>query len=142
MKKIKELYLKYTELISYVFIGGLTTVVSLGSYFVCVVTILDPKNTLELQIANIISWVCSVIFAYFGNRIFVFKSKELNKIKEFIKFVCSRITTLLIDMAVMFLLVSVFNINDKISKLLVQFIVLVSNYIFSKLFVFKKNNFI
>lgn len=139
MKKIKKLYIKYKEIINYILFGTLTTIVSLGSYYVCVLTFLDPKNALQLQIANVISWVCAVIFAYVTNRKFVFESKNVNKVREFFKFVGARVATLCIDMLVMALLVSILKWNDKVSKIFVQFIVLTMNYIFSKFIVFKKN---
>lgn len=138
MKKIITLYKKYEEILNYIIVGGCTTLVSLGSYYLVVLTILDPKDAIELQIANIISWICAVTFAYITNRKFVFKSKNSNKIKEGTDFFVSRILTLVIDMAVMFILVSLLKINDKISKIIVQVIIMVLNYIFSKIFVFKK----
>lgn len=138
MKRIINLYKKYEEIINYIIVGGLTTFVSLASYYICVVIFLNPNNAFELQIANIISWVLAVSFAYFANRKYVFKSKNINKVKESLKFYLSRVSTLLIDMVVMFCLVTLFSINDKISKLIVQVIVMVLNYIFSKIFVFKK----
>lgn len=137
MKKIINLYKKYEEIINYIIVGGLTTVVSLGSYYICVLIFLNPKNGVELQIANIISWIAAVTFAYFSNRKFVFKSKENNVLKEATKFYLSRVSTLIIDMLFMMIFVTLFGINDKLAKLLVQFIILVLNYIFSKLFVFK-----
>ncbi len=138
MKKIVDLYEKYQEIINYVIVGGFTTVVSLVSYYICVIFILDPNDAIELQIANIISWIFSVTFAYFTNRRFVFKSKNKNKLKEAFKFYLSRISTLLIDMLTMFILVTALNINDKISKIIVQFIVLILNYVLSKFLVFQK----
>lgn len=137
MKKIINLYKKYEEIINYIIVGGLTTVVSLGSYYICVLLFLDPKNGLELQIANIISWIAAVTFAYFSNRKFVFKSKNENILKEASKFYLSRVSTLIIDMLFMMIFVTLFTMNDKLAKLLVQFIILALNYIFSKLFVFK-----
>lgn len=138
MKKLIKLYKKYEEIINYIIVGGLTTVVSLGTYYLCVFTFLDPNVAVELQIANIISWICCVTFAYFTNRIFVFKSKNDKKLKEAVKFYSSRIATLLMDMAIMFIFVTCLHLNDKIMKLVVQVIVTVANYIISKLFVFKK----
>jgi len=76
-------------------------------------------------------------FAYFANRIFVFKSNNSKKL-ESVKFVSARIMSLLIEMLVMFILTAIFKINDKIAKILVQFIIVVLNYLFSKIFVFKK----
>lgn len=136
MKKIINLYKKYEEVINYIIVGGLTTFVSLATYYICVFTFLDPNNAFKLQIANIISWIFSVTFAYLTNRKFVFKSKNENKLKEASKFYLSRISTLMVDMFMMFVLVTVLSINDKLSKILVQFIILVLNYLFSKFLVF------
>ena len=111
--------------------------VSLGTYYICVSTFLNPNNGIELQIANIISWICAVLFAFYVNRKYVFKSKSNKVCKEFVSFVSGRIITLLLDMLIMFLLVTVLSINDKIAKLIVQFVVTFLNYIFSKLIVFK-----
>ena len=138
MEKIKELYLKYKEIINYLIVGVLTTIVSLAVYYISVYTFLNPENAVQLQIANILSWVAGVTFAYFTNRKFVFESKEENKLKEASKFVLSRVITLIMDMIVMWLGVTVLRLNDKIIKLVSQVIITVSNYIFSKIFVFKK----
>lgn len=138
MDKIKDLYKKYEEIINYLIVGVLTTVVSLATYFICTETFLDPTKKIELQIANIISWVFAVAFAYFTNRKYVFKSKNENMLKEASSFVGSRIISLLMDMFTMFIIVSVLHLNDKIGKLVSQVIVTVANYILSKLFVFKK----
>ncbi len=140
MNKIKSIIKKYEEIISYIFFGGLTTIVSLGTYYLCTITVFNPKNALLLQCANIISWVASVTFAYFTNRKYVFKSKETNKLKEASKFYISRIATLIMDMGLMFLFVSIINMNDKIAKLIVQFFIVVGNYIISKFFVFRKKD--
>ena len=140
--KIKE-YLKklnYRELISYFIVGVLTTIVALGTYYLLTVTILDPNNPLQLQIANILAWVAGVIFAYFTNRKFVFMSQNKDKVKEASKFVLSRLVTLGIDMLTMFILVTVLTYNDKISKLISEVLVVIGNYVISKLFVFKKTN--
>ena len=138
MEKIKEMYLKYKEIINYLIFGVLTTVVSLGVYYICVYTFLNPENVVQLQIANIISWVAGVAFAYVTNRKFVFESKEENKLKEAGKFVTSRITTLLMDMTIMFIGVTLCKFNDKIIKLISQVVVIVMNYLLSKIIVFKK----
>jgi len=140
MQKIWDIYHKYEEIINYLIVGVLTTIVSLVTYFLCTYTFLDPTNKVELQIANIISWIFAVAFAYFTNRKFVFKSKEKNMLKEASSFVGSRIISLLMDMFTMFLIVSVCHFNDKIGKLASQVIVTIANYILSKLFVFKKKS--
>ena len=138
MGKIKELYKKYKEIINYLIFGVLTTLVSLVVYYASVLTFLNPENSIQLQIANILSWIAGVTFAYFTNRKYVFESKEKNKLKEASKFFLSRVTTLLMDMLIMWLGVTILHGNDKIIKLISQVVVIVGNYIFSKLFVFKK----
>ena len=105
MKKIWnwcwEMYRKYREIINYLIVGGLTTILALGVYYGSVLTFLDPQDKVQLQIANILSWTAGVIFAYVTNRKFVFESKEKNKLKEFSSFIGARIITLLMDMAIM-----------------------------------------
>ncbi|MDE6292832.1 MAG: GtrA family protein [Bacilli bacterium] len=133
------MYYKNPEVWNYLIVGFLTTIVSLVTYFACTYTFLNPNIEIELQIANVISWVLAVTFAYFTNRIFVFKSKEKNMVKEASKFVGSRILSLLMDMLTMFIIVSVLHLNDKIGKLVSQVIVTVANYFLSKLLVFKKS---
>lgn len=140
MEKIKEIIKKVCtkEIILYVIFGVLTTLVSLITYYICVGTFLNAENAVELQIANIIAWIVSVAFAYITNRRFVFESKNTNKLSEATKFVTSRIATLLMDMLIMFLGVTILKLNDRIIKLISQVIVIIANYVFSKIFVFKK----
>lgn len=138
MKKIISLYQKYQEIINYLIVGVLTTIVSFLSYFIVTRTFLDPKVSLQLQIANIISWICAVAFAYITNRIFVFKSKSKNILLEILLFVLARVLSLFMDMGCMFLVVSVLGRNDIIGKLVSQVVVTIANYILSKLIVFKK----
>ena len=125
------------EVILYLIFGVLTTVVSLAAYYLCTITFLNPNNAIEIQIANIISWITCVTFAFFTNRKYVFESKEDIK-KEGIKFYISRLSALLIDVVMIFVFVSLLKINDKIIKLVNQVIIIIFNYIASKLFVFKK----
>ncbi len=135
---IKELFKKYREIIMYLIFGVLTTVVSLAGYYLLVYTFLNPSNAIQLQIANIISWIVGVTFAYFTNRSMVFKSKNENKLKEAGSFLLARVATLIMDMLIMFIGVTLLHGNDKVLKIISQIIVIVSNYVFSKLFVFKK----
>lgn len=133
-----EIYYKNPEIWNYLIVGLLTTVVSLVTYFIATRTILDPTVELELQIANIISWVFAVAFAYVTNRIFVFKSKNKNIFSELSKFVGSRVASLLMDMAIMFVIVSLMGLSDVIGKVVSQVVVTIANYILSKLLVFTK----
>lgn len=138
IKKIIEIYKSKKEVINYLIFGVLTTVINLVAYYLLSTFLLDIQKEIELQIANIISWIVSVLFAYVTNRKYVFESKNKNKVKEVKKFFASRLLTLFEDMLIMYLGVSILKINDKIIKILSQIIVIVSNYILSKLFVFKK----
>ena len=142
MKKMweicREMLKKYREQISYLIVGGLTTAVSLLTYYLCTKTFLNPEVPLQLQAANVISWICAVAFAYVTNRRYVFRSRAENKVQEAAKFVLSRVTTLLMEMAIMWLGVTALGINDRIVKLVAQVIIILANYVLSKLLVFRK----
>ena len=142
IKKVLKLYDKYKELINYLIFGVLTTIVNLISKYILLFTIFDASNALQLQISIIISWIIAVLFAYFTNRKFVFESTNTNKIKEFISFVIARISTLFLEMAIMWFFVTLLKLNSDlyviIFTIISQFAVIVCNYIFSKLFIFKK----
>lgn len=140
MEKVKELYTKYKEIINYLIVGGLTTVVSMGTYYASVLTFLNPEDAVQLQVANIISWIAAVIFAYFTNRKYVFNSNEKNKLKEAGKFFLTRVITLVMDMVIMWLGVTILGFSDKIIKIISQVIIVISNYVFSKIFVFKNES--
>ena len=134
------IYHKNEELWNYLIVGFLSTVVSLSIYFLCTNTFLNPNDNIELQIANIISWCGAVLFAYITNRIYVFKSKSKDIAKEFSSFIGSRIISLFMDMFTMFMIVSVLHYSDVVGKIASQIIVIIANYVFSKLFVFKKRD--
>jgi len=137
---LRTLYRRYREQINYLIVGGLTTVVSLVTYWFCVSIFLNAEDPLQLQVANVISWICAVTFAYFTNRRFVFFSQEQNRIREAGKFFLSRLTTLAMEMAIMALGVSVLRINDKVVKLVAQIIIIIANYVLSKLLVFRRES--
>ena len=140
MNKIIGLYKKYKEIINYIIVGGLTTVVSMGIFYGSTWTFLDGNDAIELQVANVISWIGAVVFSYFANRIFVFESKEQNILKEFVAFISSRLLTLLLDMGTMFVLATLLQINYNISKIVAMVIVTVGNYVIGKFLVFKKKD--
>lgn len=138
MKKIISLYKKYKEIINYLIVGGFTTIVSMGIFYGSTLTFLDGNDAIELQIANVLAWIGSVTFAYITNRIFVFESKNPNIFKEVVSFVSSRVVTLLMDMGTMFVLSTLLHINYNFSKIVASVLVVVGNYVISKIFVFKK----
>lgn len=135
MKKLIELYKKYEEIINYLIVGVMTTLVSIGTYAICTKCL-----NINYMIANIISWIISVLFAYITNRIFVFKSESKKIILEIYQFFKYRIFSFIIEIFLMYVFVELINIDDMISKIIVQIIVIILNYVFSKLFVFKKKS--
>ena len=144
MKKIWNLYKKYEEIVNYLVVGGLTTIVAIGSKLLLLATILDQTNGLELQIAEVISWFLAVTFAYVTNRIFVFKSKTSGSkcAREIFNFFKGRIVTQLIQMFIMWFFVTLLKLDSNVWVLVFtlacQVIQIVLNYVISKLLVFKK----
>ncbi|MCH5191659.1 MAG: GtrA family protein [Oscillospiraceae bacterium] len=147
---MKKLFLKYREPIVYVFFGALTTVVNYIIYFTL------RFLGVEYLVATVVAWNGSVLFAYAVNRIFVFKSRVKGEaaIKEFILFVAARVFSLGLEALIMFLfidcahfdsltwspsfVVAVIPIGELIAKTVSQVVIVISNYIFSKLIIFKK----
>ncbi len=144
MKKIFSLYKKYEEIINYLIIGGLTTVVAIGSKLLLLFTVLDQTDGVQLQIAEVISWCLAVTFAYFTNRAFVFKSKVkgTKQVKEAFDFVKGRVFTQLIQMFIMWFFVTLLKLDSDfwvvVFTLICQVMQIVLNYIISKFLVFKK----
>jgi putative flippase GtrA len=99
---------------------------------------LDAEIVWQNVMLSIISWVVGVVFGYFMNRIFVFKSKEPNILKEFLQFSGGRVSTWVLDAVMMVLMVNILAINEAFSKIFVSVLVMIGNYLISKLFVFKK----
>lgn len=142
MQKIISLYKKYEEIVNYLIVGVLTTVVSLVVKWGLLFTILNAKNAFQLQAAVVISWIAAVIFAYITNRIFVFKSKSKNILKEIVSFFSARLLTLGLEMLIMWFFVTLLKLDSDIWVLVwtmvAQVLVIIFNYILSKLFVFRK----
>ena len=132
---MKELLLKYKEVISYLFFGVLTTIVNFIVYFAC--TDLFHINYLA---ATAISWVAAVLFAYVTNRKWVFDSKVtgvMPVLREMAVFVGCRVFSGVMDMGIMFVSVDMSGISDGIAKLFTQVMVVVLNYVFSKVIIFR-----
>ena len=123
----------------YLIFGVLTTAVSIATYYACTKLIFSPQNPVELQAANVVSWIISVTFAYVTNRLFVFKTCG-GFVKEAIKFFSSRLGTLGLEIILMYLLVTLLKLSDLPVKIAVQFVVIAANYVLSKLIVFKEKN--
>lgn len=136
MKKVISLLKKYEEVISYLFFGGLTTLVNCIVYLPCY-NILQWSGTLS----NAVAWVVAVAFAFVTNKPFVFKSHDWSAktlFPELTKFVSCRIGSGLLETAIIFVLVDCLNWNGNIIKLLTSVLVVILNYVASKLLVFRK----
>ncbi|MBR3605978.1 MAG: GtrA family protein [Lachnospiraceae bacterium] len=136
IKLIQHLWKKHEEAMNYLFWGGVAFLLSIILFHIFA----NMMNLYE-QIANTLSWIICVIFTYLTNRFFVFKSKTrgLKRVtKEFTDFVTARIITLVMENAILFVMIDLLTIHNMIAKLVGQFVVIVSNYILSKLWIFKK----
>lgn len=120
------------ELIMYVFFGVLTGVVNLGVYF-----LFSHVLGVYYLFSNVVAWFLSVLFAYVTNRIWVFESNSNNILKEVFLFFSSRLFSGLVDIGLLYFFVDILNIGDFISKIIVVIIVVMLNYLFSKLLIFK-----
>ena len=136
--KIKALFVKYEEIIAYLNVGVFNTLVSWAAWFLCAYTFLDAEIVWQNVLLSVISWVVGVVFGYVMNRKYVFKSKDPKIMKEFLQFSGGRVSTWALDAVMMVLLVNVMHINEGFSKIFVSVLVMIGNYLISKLFVFKK----
>lgn len=152
---MKKMFLKYKEIISYLFFGFLTTVVSWGSYVV-----FANACGFTVFVSNLLSWICAVTFAFVTNKLWVFESKQWKikaVAKEIITFVSARLVTGVIEVFGVPILAELgfdlvfYGIAEKLnlkagifftegiySKLVFAVVIIILNYIFSKLIVFKK----
>ena len=147
MNKLCKLYHAYKEAIDYLFWGGMTTVVSWGSYTLFVLLLQGMMGEGSVVFwSNLGSWVCAVSFAFVTNKLWVFQSKSWAGsivFPELTKFLSSRVATGVFEMIAVPALVAIglnqtiFGIDGMVSKMLVSVAVVILNYILSKLFVFK-----
>ncbi len=149
------------EIVSYIFFGVMTTLVNLAVFYLTkqffaaigwngVFNTIVPADSKIVELfsggseyldANLIAWVAGVIFAFVTNKLFVFESKSWKPSvagKEFTGFIGARVFSLVVEMLGMFVMVTLLEWNELVSKLVVGFIVIIMNYIFSKLLIFKK----
>ena len=136
MKTMQELLRRYRGLILYGVFGILTTIVNMVAYYLCFDVLCIP-NLLSTAIA----WFLSVLFAFITNKLWVFKSKSFAKavfFREIVSFFSCRIATGVLDMAIMYVAVDRMAQNEMLWKLLSNIIVIILNYIASKLLIFRK----
>ena len=141
IEKIKALCVKYREIIVYILVGGMTTLVSWGCKFLFG-AIFYPGVTLptvaQNTVLSIVENVSGILFAYFPNRKWVFQSKDPNIGREFLGFVGSRLGTWGLSYVLNLLLVNVLHIDYRVTTILVAVVVVISNYVISKFLVFRK----
>lgn len=129
------LYKKHEEGFNYLIFGFLAFVLNYILYFV-----FADALSMHYMVATVLSWVLTVVFAYWTNRTFVFKSQNkaaASVVREFVSFIGARVATEVLEIVLMYLMVDVLAINDKISKLVCQTIVILANYVLSKIWIFK-----
>lgn len=136
MKKLWALIQKHYDILAYLFFGALTTVVNYLVFFPC-------YNAFQLSevTSNVIAWVVSVAFAYLTNKPFVFKSHDWSAktvFPELGKFVGCRIGSLVVETVLLFITVSLLSFDANLMKVLISVLVVIINYVGSKLLVFRK----
>jgi putative flippase GtrA len=127
---------------NYLIVGGLTTVVSIAVKWGLYFTILDVDNAFQAQVGVIVSWIAAVLFAYITNRIYVFKSKSKKILQEMASFFGARLLTLGMEALLTFIFFTLLGLTSNtwviIVTFIIQVLVMVFNFIFSKVFVFRK----
>ena len=131
---MKELFVKYKEIILYLIFGVLTTLINIVIFF-----LFSDIFKINYLFSNVVAWIISVTFAFITNKLYVFEVKNNeNTIKEAVSFVTFRLVSLAIDMLLMFIMIDIMKVNKMISKVIVNALVVIINYVTSKLFTFKK----
>lgn len=155
MNRIKQFIQQYREVIAYLFWGVMTTVVSWASYSVFailfqgqvdMVQLFGMQMSMVVLIANVLSWICAITFAFVVNKLWVFQSKSWKRsvwLQELWKFLSARIITGILEIVAVPLLVgigldqTILGVEGMVAKVLVSVAVVLLNYVFSKLFIFK-----
>lgn len=136
IQKIRDLVVKYWDVVSYLFFGVCTTIVNYLIYIPCY-----NFWGMSATVSNMIAWVVAVAFAYLTNKPFVFKSHDWSAktvVPELTKFIGCRVGSGAAETLILFLAVDLLGWNGNIWKLLTQIMVVILNYIGSKLLVFRK----
>lgn len=147
----ERFYIKNKSVLLYLFFGGLTTLVSILTFWLAELFIRSDFNVFifgsmystKVVLSNAISWICAVLFAFFTNRIWVFNSPTdswTGFFKQMAAFFGGRFATFLLETVMLVVFVSILNFNEMLMKIIAQLVVLVSNYVISKLIVFRKRS--
>ena len=137
LRVFEEVYIKHKEVLLYLFFGFLTFVVSIGSFAYC-----NKAMHMNELLANIISWILAVLFAYVTNKIWVFDGKTngvVDFIRQIVAFFGGRVFTLIVEELILFVFITKLGMGSIVIKVIAQVVVIVLNYVISKLIVFKGN---
>lgn len=129
---------KYNQIIAYGAMGILTTIINVIVFYIC-----NEFWGLDYKMATTIAWLLSVIFAYITNKLFVFKSQTTSLVhlfKEMTSFLCFRVTSYFFDLILMIFLIEFINLEENLSKLIVNIFVVLFNYFVSKFYIFRMRN--
>ena len=143
MEKIKDLCIKHREILVYLIVGVMTTVFAWAVRFLWnIVFYAGTAHPLPVQttILTIVEFIAGVSFAYPTNRKWVFRSTNPNILKEAAGFVSARLTTLAIQMLLNLAIINLLHVNFYVATVVIGIIVVILNYVFSKLLVFRKKN--
>lgn len=140
---IKKIFKKFLtkEIILYLFFGVLTTIVNIGSFWLCsdILLVSISNEDVNIVMSNIVAFILSVLFAFFTNKYYVFEDKQKgNTLAQLSQFTISRLFTFTFEMVGILVFVNFLHIDKLLSKIVFSFIVVILNYIFSKLLIFKK----
>lgn len=136
LRWFKPIYIKYREMLLYLFFGGLSFVVSIATY-----ALFNIELRFNELIANIFSWIITVMFAFLTNRVWVFQTPTKGKtefVKQMLAFYSGRVVTLIIEEVILLIFITLLGFNSMFVKIVAQIVVILLNYIISKLFIFKK----
>lgn len=128
--------MKHKEKIAYVFWGGVTTVINIGTY-----SLFARIVHLNTMVSNVLAWIITILVAYITNKLYVFNSKSFDMkvvIREFVSFLVCRLASLVLDMAIMYTFINIFKFNDIMVKTASNVVVIIVNYILSKLVIFRQ----
>ncbi|MCC0639476.1 MULTISPECIES: GtrA family protein [unclassified Clostridioides] len=130
------IFKKHKETILYLFFGAFTNLVNIVSYLFFTRVI-----SFNFMVANALAWILAVLFAYVTNKFFVFESRRVELkflFREFLSFVSFRLISGIIEMVIMYIMIDLLFVNDVMVKIFTNIVVIVLNYLFSKMIIFRK----
>ncbi|MBC8534643.1 GtrA family protein [Yeguia hominis] len=137
MERLRTIFKKLVnrETILYVVFGVLTTLINLAVFALC------SRLSIAWELGNGIAWIVSVLFAFITNKLFVFESKSFRFgifLRELLSFFAARLFSLAVEYAGLWLLIDVLGWKEMLAKILMNIVVIILNYLLSKLLIFKK----